>query len=341
MRLVPHTRAIAGILLVLVGSTAMAAQRSVERRTAGLDAAVHAIWTRVPLREWTTRVAMLAGKPVILDRRIDPDLPVTRTAAGESLRDLLHEIAGDADAAVDELAGTIRIVPATAAGKATRSDVDRQHRLAQLPPPLRIKLADKEPWRYAAGALPRDLVAAAIAEAGLEVAGLDTIPHDHFPAANIPPLSLAERLDLVLFHFDRRILWTAEHDRAIGRIVPMDADLMPVAATPHSPARPNDSSSPRLPSRTVKVRDEFTLRLAAPLDQALEAIASQLDLEIEIDGPSLAAKGINPGEIVRVEVEKASRDELFDSILRPLGLQWKIGGKRLRVFAAETPSAAE
>jgi hypothetical protein len=84
----------------------------------------------------------------------------------------------------------------------------------------------------------------------------------------------------------------------------------------------------------VLVRDEFTLRLEAPLDQALAAIAGRLGLELDLDQASLAASGIAPGEIVRTGVEKASREELLDAVLQPVGLQWKIEGRRLRVFAA-------
>jgi hypothetical protein len=70
----------------------------------------------------------------------------------------------------------------------------------------------------------------------------------------------------------------------------------------------------------------------------LAAIARQLDLDLELDTASLTARGIAPGEIVRAEVVKASRDELFDAIVRPLGLEWNVAGRRLRVFATGSPS---
>ncbi len=316
-----------------------AADQTVERTVAGLDAAVNATWTRLPLRDWTARVAALAGKPVILDRRIDPDRLVTRTARGEPLADVIRAVAQEAGATVEELPGTIRLVPASARGRAAAAADDLDRRLAAIPAPQRKPLVKPEPWRWPTGARPRDLVTAALAEAGLTVEGLDAIPHDHFPAAELPPLPLAERLDLVLAHFDLRILWSGDRGRPRGRIVAIDADLSP--PPPRRPDAPDGSAAQRRPttppSRSVTLRDEFTLRLEAPLDQALAAIAARLGLELDLDQASLAARGIAPGEIVRAEVEKASRDRLLDAVLQPVGLQWKIEGQRLRVFAAEVP----
>ena len=333
--------AITCVLLALATSwttaLGLAADRTVERTVAGLDAAVNATWTRLPLRDWTARVAALAGKPVILDRRIDPERLVTRTARGEPLADVIRAVAHEAGATVEELPGTIRLVPTAASGRAAAAADDRDRRLASIPAPQRRLLLKADPWKWPTGARPRDLVAAALAEAGLTVEGLDAIPHDHFPAADLPPLPLAERLDLVLGHFDLRILWSAGRGRPTGRIVAIAAELTPPPA--RRPDAPGGSPAPRRPaappSRSVKLRDEFTLRLEAPLDQALAAIAARLGLELELDQASLAARGIAPGEIVRADVEKASRDRLLDAVLQPVGLQWKIEGERLRVFAAE------
>jgi hypothetical protein len=313
-----------------------AAERKVERTVAGLDAAVQATWTRVPLRDWTARITPLAGRPVVLDRRIDPDQLVTLAARGEPLRDVLHAVAAEAEAAVEELPGTIRLVPQASAGRAAAAAAARERRLAAIPAAQRRPLLEAAAWHWPAGSRPRELVASALAEAGLAVEGVGDIPHDHFPAANLPPLPLAERLDLVLAHFDRRILWAAGRGGPTGRIVAIDAD--PAAEPPAGADPPGPPSGPRRPARqpgrAVLVRDEFTLRLEAPLDQALAAIAGRLGLELDLDQASLTASGIAPGEIVRTEVEKASREELLDAVLQPVGLQWKIEGRRLRVFAA-------
>lgn len=301
----------------------------------GLDAPVRATWTHLPLRQWTERASALAGRPVVLDRRIDPELPVTLSVEGESWREVLATVAEAAGAAAEELPASVRIVPAAAAGKAGLADRDRELRVAALPAGPRDTVTARRSWRWAAGARPGDLVAGAAAEAGVEIADLDSIPHDHFPAADLPPLSLAERLDLVLAHFDRRVLWTTTRGRATGRIVAIDAEILPaaLAAAADRPVRPEPSR------RTVELIDEFTLRLEAPLDQALAAICGRLGLELDLDAAALAARGVAPGEVVRADVNRATREELLAAVLHPVGLAWKIDGKRLRVFPAPATGA--
>jgi hypothetical protein len=318
---------------VTLAAAALAAPPPAERTVAGLDAEVRGSWTGLPLRAWAERATALAGRPVILDRRIDPQTPVTFTARGEPLRTVLDRVAAVADAAVDELDATLRIAPPSVAGRAAVGDAQRRRELAALPPALRQRLTAAEPWQWPAGARPRDLVAGLAAAAGLDVAGLEAIPHDHFPAADLPAVSLAERFDLVLAHFDHRVAWDGRPGQPAGRIVPLAAapalERSPEGAAPARPA-PRPGERPR---RTLKVRDTYTLRLEAPLDQALAAVAAQLGLAIDLDLASLVARGIAPGEIVRAEVADASRDEVLTAIVEPLGLAWRIEDGRLSVFA--------
>jgi len=326
------------LMTLLAGATlagaVLAAPPPAERTVAGLDVEVSGSWTGLPLRAWAERATTLAGRPVILDRRIDPQIPVTFTARGEPLRTVLDRVAAAANAAVDELDATLRIAPPSVAGRAAAGAAQRRRELAALPPALRQRLAAAEPWQWPAGARPRDLVAGLAAAAGLDVAGLEAIPHDHFPAADLPAVSLAERFDLVLAHFDHRVAWDGRPGQPTGRIVPLAAASPALERSPEGADPARRAARPgKRPHRTVTVRDSYTLRLEAPLDQALTAVATQLGLAVELDRASLVARGIAPGEIVRAEVADASRDELLTALVEPLGLAWRIEDGRLSVFA--------
>lgn len=303
-----------------------------------LDAAVQASWTRVPLRDWAERATRIAGRPVIVDRRIDPTTPISLDCRGEPLRDVLGRVAKMAEADVDVLDATIRIVPHSAARRASAAEAARAADLARLPAAVQRKIAVREPWAWTAAARPRDLVAEAADKAGVTIVGIDAIPHDHFPAATLPPLSLAERLDLVLAHFDRRVDWGADG----GAIVPLEnapPARRPAAGPQGSPV--HSGAGLRGPRKPAVVRDVFSLRVEAPFDQALDAIAGRLGLEVDLDRGSLAERGIAPGEIVRIDVQDVSRDDLLDTLTKTLGLRWTIDGRRLRVFAEAAPAAAE
>jgi hypothetical protein len=297
---------------------------------APLDVPVSAVWTGLPLRAWAERASAAAGRPVIVDRRLDPDTTVTRTCREEPLGDLLAAVAGATGTAVEPLESWIRLAPVSCAGRAAAGERRRVAEIAALPAAARKPLAARHAWTWADGARPRDLVAGAATAAKIDVAGLELIPHDHLPGADLGPLALCERLDLVLAHYDLRVAWTLSRAATpVGRIVPLEAAVANVA-----PAA-DDRIAPRRPPATPRpaVATRFTLRLEAPLDEALQQLAPQLGLEPALDRASLAARGIQPGEIVRAAVADASRDQLLDAIVGPLGLRWRIEGRRLVVDA--------
>ncbi|MFM9059107.1 MAG: hypothetical protein ACKOSQ_08295 [Planctomycetaceae bacterium] len=293
-------------------------------------APVHALWNGLPLRAWAERATTLAGRPVVVDRRLDPDTAVTRDCRGEPLGDVLATVAESVGGTVEPLRSWIRIGPTAAAGRATQGEADRLAEIAALPEAARTALATRRAWSWADGARPRELVAAAAAAEGATLAGLEKVPHDHLPAATLPPLGLAERLDLVLAHHDLRIAWAAEAGAGpTGNVVPLPAAGRVAAAATGGRERPTKRQGPRSP----RVTERFTLRLEAPLDEAIGSIAPRLGLEPALDRESLAARGILPGEIVRAAVTDATRDELLDALVAPLGLRWRIEEGRLVVDA--------
>lgn len=330
-----------------------------EIAVAGLDAAVQASWTQVTLRDWAERASRIAGLPVIIDRRLDPAFPITLDCRGEPLHDVLDRVATMVGGQVEVLASSVRIGPLSVAGLASAAEQARDAELASLPPALRRTAHQRAAWTWPTAARPRDLLATTAREAGLKLDGLDAIPHDHLPAATLPMLSLAERLDLVLAHYDRRIAWTTRG----AEVVPLDAGMTarghaprPAAASQLEPGprpepkpkaqstpqpQPQRKPTPRPLANPTTTRETFSLRLAAPLDQALAAVAARLSLDLTIDAPSLAARGIAPGEIARVDVREVSRAELLDAIVAPFGLAWSIDAGTLRVFASEAAAGRE
>jgi hypothetical protein len=310
---------------------AAAAVQAADARPCPTDALralpLHAAWTDVTLGDWAARVTATGtatAAAIVLDSRIDPDTRITLTCRGEPLEEIAARVAAAAAADVDVLDATLRIVPRDRAGITPRAEAARRATVAALPSARRRILERREPMRWPAGATPRGIMSTAAEAAAVRLEGLDAIPHDHLPAGSLPPLSLAERLDLVLASYDLRVEWRRDG----GWIVPIETGLDGVKA-PHRPRRAGP------PPATAAGNQRFTLRLAAPLDEAVPALARQLGLEGRIDRESLAARGVQPGEIIRVEVRDATRDELFDALVAPLGLRWRIDGNRLTIEAPQ------
>jgi len=315
--------------------------------SAGLRAPIDATWSGLSLGTVIGRLNERSDRPIVIDRRIDPGARIERQCRGEPFDEVLAAVAGSAGGELAILRRSIRIVPAGDATVVRRAEAARERRIATLPATARRQLSEKRGWSWPDGARPRDLVAATAAEAGVTLEGLDSLPHDHFPRASLPPLPLADRLDLLLAHFDRRIDWEfgppepraaaapngSGDRRLVGRLIAIEEGAADekVAENERPDASRAVASKPAVPPAT------FSLRAEATLEKLLPAIANRLGLTVEIDRNSLRARGISAGEIVRVDVADASRDALLDAVLDPLGLEWSIEGRRLRVFA---PAAA-
>lgn len=294
-----------------------------EPRTA--SAPVKAAWSAIPLRDVAGQLARLSGMPVIIDRRVDPTTPISFEADGESADAVIAGVAAEAGAESARLRSLVRIGPGSHLDRCVAGEKARIREIARLPAPDRKLLDAAAAWAWPAGSRPRDLVEAAAVESGVTIDGLDGIPHDHFQAFEGASMPLADRLDMVLAHFDLRVAWARDPGgkKPHGRIVPLPDATEPRAAG-------DTPSRSALPSRGRQV---YTLQLAAPLDEALAAVTKQLGLSLAIDSASLEAQGISPREIVRVNVRSATRDELVAALVTPLSLSWRIEQDTLQVWA--------
>lgn len=313
---------------LLAGGPPAAAARAADQ----LATPVRGSWTRLPLRQWAERMSTLAGLPVVVDRRIDPTTPVTLDAEGVPLGTVLDRVAADLGVRVERLASSVRLVPPAAVGRATAAEAARTAELRRLPADMRMPLAARATWGWEAAAEPRAVLSRLATDAGVRIAGVDRVPHDHLPAAALPPLSVAERIDLLLADYDLRAAWTADG----GEVVPAVDKAAPAGPTAGRPA-----IQPRRRPTEDPPEERHTLRLEAPLDQAVAALARRFALAPEIDAASLAARGIAAAEIVRVRVDNVTRDELFDAVVEPLGLAWSIDGGALRVFAPPASATSQ
>lgn len=322
---------------------------------ADLDAPITATWSGIGLRAWASRLSESAGRPVLVDRRLDPDAVIRLESQGEPLLDVLGRGAALADGELAVLESSIWIMPRGLSAGLLGGEAARIAQIASLPARQRSRLTTTSPWSWSAGARPRDLVTGAAAEAGIDISGIDGVPHDHLPAMSLPELTLAERLDLVLAPFDLRVEWRAAPAASrgqpvpTGRIIAIAAGLPPVPAAAsggtQSPARarppgravpPGAKTSPAGPKTNV-AGQTYSLQVAAPLEELLAAIAKRLGLTLDLDRESLTKAGIASAEIVRLTVKDASRDALLHAILDPLALRWAIDGTRLHVFAPPPP----
>jgi hypothetical protein len=219
---------------------------------------------------------------------------------------------------------------------------------------------------------PRAIVVALADRAGIQFGNDDAIPHDLWPAANLPPLTLSECLTLVLAGFSMNFtLQDVDGDTklmvtrfpvgvSIERSYPAGAapaeriekigDLMPQALIRREGKKifvrslledhwrleelfATNSGTSRSNSSTGTTH-AYTLKVEnKPAGKVLEILADQLGMTLNL-APELSDRA---QQLVSFTVQEATALELLQAAARPANLAVEIDGTTVRVTASKQP----
>ena len=327
---------IAALCMGLVMSGTATPARS---QPAFLNRPVQATFQRIPLARLVSKLSIISDGIIILDHQIDPTQHITLACQGESLRTVLWRLADETETEIAVLESSVWITPFGKASQLEQADRNRQRTLRQLPVATQKQLSTQRPLQWQAGQQPASLIMDLLAQpatTGLTITtdGLpERIPHDHLAAQTIPPLTLPEQLDLIAMQYDQQLLWSRGSESP-STLVVTPAPLPPSSGTKRRDPEQKPAST-RPPQNKMSDRERYTLRVAAPFEELLQAISQRLNLEPSIDTESFKARSINAQEIVRLEIKDADREQLLDAIVKPLGLTWSIANKTLYITAGD------
>ena len=156
----------------------------------------------VPLRDGLEKLARATRVAMRLDRRIDPARPLEIRIEDEPLERTLDLLAADHQLAWVLLGPVVYFGPAAEQGYPRQLEQKLTASLARLPPTLQKRMLATRAWRWDDLAEPRTLLAELARSNRLEIRGLEEVPHDLWPAAELPPMSLVDRLVLIAIQFD-------------------------------------------------------------------------------------------------------------------------------------------
>ena len=163
-------------------------------------------WTSKPVREALGDLSNHLQLAVLLDRRIDPSLPLDNVHPAR-VQDLLASIASQSGAALRVVGNVAYVAPESTARIIRTLVALRTEELSRVPSSRAVRL--RRPSTLVWKDLDRpDEILAQIAERyelGLE--GLDLIPLDMWAGATLPEMSAAEQLALVLVQLDLTFEW--------------------------------------------------------------------------------------------------------------------------------------
>jgi hypothetical protein len=164
--------------------------------------------------------------------------------------------------------------------------------------------------------------------AGWRLANADAIPHDLWSAGELPGLTFAEQLTVLLIGFD--LTFEVRPKDRIIQLVPMK-----VSVTPPGPSFAKKQTTPPAIAKRSKqgARQEYTLRVPEqPVGVVLQALAKKLNWTIQIDEDAIRKAGKSLATTVSFSVENVDQEHLLDSLLSPAGLDYRIEGEQIRII---------
>jgi len=335
-----------------------------------LSAPTDIVWSGKSFRAALESLSRAEKIAMVLDRRIDPDAPVNVAISGKTLAEALAAVSQRQNAALCMVGPVVYIGPPAAARRLRTLVWLRSEEVKALPAETMKVWNRPRPLTWPDLAEPRQLLAQLARDSNIELKGLELVPHDLWAAADLPPLSLAERLSLVAIQFE--LTFTIAADGKTASLVPIPDDvaivrsydggrqpealakryasLAPEAQISISggkvwvkglledheritspPAKPPEASQPR---DIELVRVERLAIKNIPLGKALENIAAKLELQLHIDRPAIAAAGISLEQPVSIEASGLTVDQLLAEMVKSTGLTVQRTGRTVRVAPA-------
>ena len=175
---------------------------------------------------------------------------------------------------------------------------------------------------------PRRLIASIVEQRGWRLANADAIPHDLWSAGELPEMTLAEQLTVLLIGFDLTFE-LRPNDRSI-EVVPLKG----VSKPPGGGAALKRSVGPLNSAHAKKDgKHVYTLRVQEqPVGAVIQELSKRLHWAIQIDEESIRTAGKSLDKRVSFSVENADQEHLLEALLRPAGLDYRLEGERVRII---------
>jgi hypothetical protein len=291
-------------------------------------------WTGKPLRPAIESLSHTRKVAILIDRRIDPSQILDITLKDMPLRSALQAIARSRGLSVAYLGSVVYIGPPAAAEHLGAVAAALEKGVRRLPAPARRKYHQMKRFAWEDLATPRDLLADIARESDVEVVGLQRVPHDLWAAADLPPMSLIDRLALIGVQFDLAFKIVDRGHRL--ELVPFsDAIRRSGVAGSRSTPKPATAAQLDPPAGLEQTRIDKLAVVEKPLGPVLKQLAGRLGLELRIDEQAIAAAGISLDQRVSLHIQNATIDELLRQLLKSTGLTFHRRGRVVEIVPAK------
>ena len=250
------------MVLVLVVAPALEAAAGAESPVAWLDGTaleqqlrtpVDVFWSGTPLRQAVVSLAHSRRAAVLIDRRVDPGQKLNLQSNGLPLEQVYREIAQSRQLGITWLGPVAYFGPPRATSRLRTLAELRREEVRRLPAAVARDLLTPRRIQWDDFATPRDLLARVAAQSGIEISGLEQVPHDLWAGADLPALCLVDRVTLIAGQFD--LTFEIAADGSAVALIPVPDDVAIVRSYPggRDPQALADRWAALVPPSQVKV----------------------------------------------------------------------------------------
>ncbi len=327
-------------------------------------------WSKNPIGSGLGNLARAKNVAIFLDRRVPPMTLMEFQSDSAPLWALLDGLANSKSWEWSIIHDVVYLGPAGSGARLeSLSDLHRQQ-ISTIPPPGRQALLKSGKLQWPRLAQPRDLLRQLAGEAGVTVSNLEAIPHDLWPAVDLPAMPWLDRCTLVLNNFDLmlrlgpdgrtaqliRVTQQASfqrlHHLPAGtrfRVSDLPAPLANVSIKRERGGirvqgsfADHDSvskwilrrSGPTRPATGVgpEPNKVYDLRIDnQPVGGVIKALAGKLGWTPQVS----AAASKRLGQRISFQVQGATAEQLIAAAVKPAGLAHRLKGNVLEIFAAD------
>ena len=326
--------------------------------------------TGSPLRATLMRLAEAQRTAIFLDRRVDPETMIALVVQQRPLEELFDRIAAEAEIGWSVLGDVVYFGPQPSARQLRTLVALRREDARGLPASVRTALAQKRTLKWEQLAEPRVLLEKLVDDFNLELPGKRRLPHDLWPAVDLPSLSGIERMSLLTVGFDLTFRFSGDGSAlelvpipqqvemvrtypatsdVAGQLAKMRSlapeatiqqvdDRIEVRGTVEDFERLQAKEGPRQPRPSLQegAVEVYTLQVQnKPLRPVLQQLLEKLNLELVMDEAAIQAAGIDLDQQISFDVKNATVEQLLAAVLGPAGLSARLSDQKVQV--APTP----
>ena len=279
-------------------------------------------WTDVPLRQALTALSDDQQIAIYLDRRVDPGKLVSLAFDGQPLANACRLIAENQKLGVCLVGDVVYFGPTTEVDRLRTSLAMRAKEARRKPAAARGKLLAKKSMRWNELDTPGSVLSQLKKTGGVKIVNADRLPHDLWPAANLPPLAWIDRVGMIAAQFDMTIKFSPDGTAVALMPMPSDMAIDRTAGNLPKVKPPASSGGHQVYALTIKNQ---------PVGKLLPALGRKLEVEVAFDEAAIEKAGISLETLVSFEVKGATLDELLHAATKPAGLSFRRKDKRVTV----------